>query len=714
MRLPNLRWPWANKVELPQNSTNGKRPELYLVRANGQLQKATLAEIQNARVPLGDLAGQDIWADQKLGDYYAISPPVYRAVSARANAIASAPLRVYRRRQNADPESVGDNHPAQALLNKVNEWWTSRDLLQMTEIYLCLYGSAFWWLEGSSTGVLGNTPPKAIWPLHPAKMRIVIDKNRSRYIQGFTMEEGGKRIPFAPEEIIWFRYLNPQAEYAGLSPLAPGRLSADMGHDAIRFNREFFRNGAMPQDIIFLANGPLVDEEVEAFYKNLEKRHKGPKNAHRPMIWDLTQGAKPERLGITQRDMEFMAALNFTLEDVARIYGVPPPYMYSQTQSIYHNVKEARVDFYTSTVSQEWAFLEMEINEMLMPRWGDDLYAEFDRSNILPLQEALTELDAAQLEKVKFGLMTINEFRQTRNMAPLPWGDVWWAPRTVFPVADATPPPAPEPVFSLPLGQIATRGLVSGKTADLSEIFVKRLDSRARRFQEIQKELFEKQRRDVLRRLGHTKSIVSKQAPGDLFNEAEWNEAFRKAGLPIMTRILTLAAQEESERFGLGEIDPFARGIETWLDKRAQFWATRVNEETARLLAQELQAAAEAGESIREIQARIERLFDFNDVVRSERIARTEMLAASNKGHLEAYEQSGLVEEKEWLTTLDGRERDTHHEANGQVVGIKQSFFVGGEALEAPGIGGSPENVINCRCRVIPVVRARKSIETPT
>jgi hypothetical protein len=87
---------------------------------------------------------------------------------------------------------------------------------------------------------------------------------------------------------------------------------------------------------------------------------------------------------------------------------------------------------------------------------------------------------------------------------------------------------------------------------------------------------------------------------------------------------------------------------------------------------------------------------------RAELIARTEMIRASNAAAWGLYRSWGVTE-KEWLATMDDRTRETHAMASGQVVGIDETFNVGGEDLRYPGDPrGSPGNTISCRCTVLP------------
>ena len=87
---------------------------------------------------------------------------------------------------------------------------------------------------------------------------------------------------------------------------------------------------------------------------------------------------------------------------------------------------------------------------------------------------------------------------------------------------------------------------------------------------------------------------------------------------------------------------------------------------------------------------------------RRELIARTETMRASNAGAQALYRNWG-VRRKEWLATEDNRTRDSHREANGQVVGIDEPFIVGGAEMMQPGDSNAPlSETVQCRCTVFP------------
>jgi len=96
-----------------------------------------------------------------------------------------------------------------------------------------------------------------------------------------------------------------------------------------------------------------------------------------------------------------------------------------------------------------------------------------------------------------------------------------------------------------------------------------------------------------------------------------------------------------------------------------------------------------------------------DDYSRILRIVRTEAGRNYTQGHLELYDKLddlGIKAKKQWVATLDTRTRDTHGALDGQFADEKGLFYIGGDSAEGPGLFSQPENVINCRCRIIEVI----------
>ena len=648
------------------------------------------------------------WAPTVYGEYYARSVPVYAAIKLRADTIVRPPLRVYKGTPDKKVE-VPPTHPLAQLLTMVNEFWTRGDLLRGTSTYLDIWGSCFWVLKKQTPG----SPPTEIWLARPDKMRII--GSRKTYIAGYEFDDGVERIPLLPEEVVWFRHFNPMAEISGFAPVAALRLSADLGIDALRSNRNLFKNGLLFNNVWIKADMKMGDTEVADLEKRLKKKFASPENANKPFVG---MGLEAKNLGFAPKDMEHVQSLRWSLEDIARVYRVPKLLLEDLEKATYSNIQEAQNIFWRNTIVPYLKFLEEEINEMLVPQFGDEtLFTEFDLSEIEALQENMNEVADRLNGQVERGVLTINEYRAELGRKAVPWGDAWWAPPGVLPVTGDTAPlggeeevaqmgilPAPRMI------DVSSNGYKLWKPPALNddtlnrigEMHIKRLDRHEQRFLEMLRELFANQLRDVLKKLRQARSAadfrqrVIKQIGEPLFTAEQWLEQWVENGRPLMVNALIESAREQIDTFGLGiSFDVASPITQEWLDRRAEFWAQTVLEETARLLQPEIAEAALGGESIPEIQTRVEKVFRFNDVVRSERIARTEMLAATNQGAVESYAQSGVVEQKMWLTTLDDRTRKAHVEAHRQRVPLEAPFHVGGELLEHPG-DGSPENSINC------------------
>ena len=665
------------------------------------------------------------WMPEKYGEYYAKTPAVYAAVKLRADAVLAAPLRVYRRLADGELEELDDSYPLAVLLKKVNDWWTKGDLLRATSMYLDLWGSVFWVLKKASPSSL----PAEIWVPRPDRMRII--PSRANYIDGYWYQSGiGTRIPFRTDEVIWMRQLNPLDEYAGLSPIAPARLSIDMGYEGLQHNRNIFKNGILAGNLAFTAkDSTMTADQGQEFRDSLKERYSRPENSHIPVVvgnFDI------KNLGLTNRDMEFMAALRWSLEDVCRVYSIPKLMLGDLERATYSNIDAAERIFWRSSMVPHLQFIQDELNEMLLPQFGDDLECRFDTSVIQALQEDANAAAERHIKEVAAGIKTINEVRELEGLEPVPWGDVAWLPFTVQPIENPedaqapinplAPPDNAEPPPERRLPAFHRRQLdgpgwrkysepIMADTfiAKVMSLYDRLLTKSENEFTTLQTQLFDAQRLDVLRRLRAQREQPSwtvKDLPNiDLFNLGEWIRRYSQRGSPVYRAVINLAAVQQSTAFSLGvsfDIDK----IQPWLDRRIAFWSERVNTETARLLIQEVEEAIVGGESIRQIQTRVERVFEFADVVRSERIARTEVQAAMNEAAVETYRQSGVVDRKIWLATLDERTRDAHLEAHKQIVALEANFLVGGEAISHPG-EGRPGNAINCRCAVAPVLSSR-------
>jgi len=245
--------------------------------------------------------------------------------------------------------------------------------------------------------------------------------------------------------------------------------------------------------------------------------------------------------------------------------------------------------------------------------------------------------------------------------------------------------------------------LFVAQTAPLEKLFTSRI-----------RKLFKKQEKEVLENLFKYKSFLNVQRKDydDLvdfiiFDIQEWNrilqegleDLHREAYASGIDRAIALMGIEVSF-----DVDNPA-AVEFLRNKTMRF-AEQVNQTTINDLKQQLIAGFQNGESIDEIAERVRNVFDFATESRSRTIARTEIIGATNAGIEDTFKESQVVEYKEWLTARDELVREAHAAADGQTVKLNEVFDIGGEALKFPGDpNGSPGNIVNCRCTLLPVLK---------
>ncbi len=648
------------------------------------------------------------------GEYMAKSISIYSAIQLRANALARPSVIVSRqvmRDGKLTKEPVGPNHPAQQLLDKVNPFWTRGALWRATETYLGLWGKSYWAIFSEG----GN--PSELWPLRPDRVKPIRDPQE--YIRGYIFTgPTGKLIPFLPEEIVRIVYFNPLDEYEGLSPIAPLRLSADLGFDALRANRSALVNDASTGIFLETKENP-TSEQVDEFYEHWEKRFKGPDKRNRPAI--LGGDMKATRMGFNPQELQHLETLRWTVADVARAYGVPVGLLHELSRSTYANLLTMRKMFWEDTIVPQTVFYEEAIQEHLLPRFPEDLVADFDLSAIEALQEDEAAKATRRTQYVNSGIMSVNEVRFEMGL-----------PADPTPEADQLKLGAPVPAFSatpraLPAGRRQLNGMPWEEVGrQLERAFLLELKPRENSLGADLRALFAKQLNAMLAKLREGRSIApsheqafierlyltTREEPDDtailgglqLFAPDEWQLDLVEMARPHMESAMAASAQAAADQFELGISFDVNRPInQRWLTDRAEWWAGHVNETTGKKVTIAVAKANEEGWSLKQLADELAPIGDggLQTQARAARSARTEMVSAQNEGHLQAYAQAE-VGWKQWLASIDGRERPTHGIAHLQVRPLEADFEVGGALLRAPGQGGVPEETINCRCVALP------------
>lgn len=242
--------------------------------------------------------------------------------------------------------------------------------------------------------------------------------------------------------------------------------------------------------------------------------------------------------------------------------------------------------------------------------------------------------------------------------------------------------------------------------------YLKGLPKYQRAFQKSMQSFFGQQKKEVLKnledaglpkgKLAETKSL-SKWLNQILFDAAESDKKLVNLAGGMYKDNIQIGAAAIAKMLGVDPSEILATPFVVKFINDRSFLMLSVNQTTTDQLRKTLTEAISNGEGLADIRERISGVYSEAQGFRAETIARTEVGASQNFGR-SAEMENQKVEKKVWITTFSNS-RDAHIAADGQIVGVHDSFSVGGESLEYPGDpNGSPENVINCQCSVSPTL----------
>ena len=167
--------------------------------------------------------------------------------------------------------------------------------------------------------------------------------------------------------------------------------------------------------------------------------------------------------------------------------------------------------------------------------------------------------------------------------------------------------------------------------------------------------------------------------------------------LPLIQQILEESGADAIELIGITTPFKLTSEISHWLDIKTDIFARSINDTTFKKLKIEFTESLGLNEGRIDLVRRIENVYGDISRKRAKTIARTEVLGATQKGTFEGYKQVH-VGIKIWVTTPDGKARDSHASIDGEERPIDVPF---GNGLMYPGDpSGSAGEIINCRCTI--------------
>lgn len=348
---------------------------------------------------------------------------VHACIAAIADEIATIKLHLYRRTAKGVEEVP--EHELLDLLYKVNDYTTKFDHWWLTQEYLELTGEAPWLLD--RTGEKGK--PVAIYLLRPDKLTIKFDKEKiiGKYVYDVGM---GKKEEFEPEDIILIKYPNPLRPFRGMGTLEAASRTVNLDKYAEEWNVNFFFNAARP-DGILTTDQKLNSDQREILKKMWNKQFRGlGKNAK---LVILESGLTYSQMQLSQKDMDFLEQQKFSASKILSIFRVPKSIL-GMTEDVNRaNAETAAYTFARWTIKPKMTRITEQLNEFLIPMYGDDLFLDFE--------DPVPENIEMKINKYKealgpSGWMSVNEVREIEGLKLVEGGDGIYRPMANVPVGE--------------------------------------------------------------------------------------------------------------------------------------------------------------------------------------------------------------------------------------------------------------------------------------
>ena len=338
------------------------------------------------------------------GTLYRQLQPVRTVVDFIADAVATTPLKVYERQESGRPE-VRD-HPFAELLRSPNPELTPMRLMFGTVADLAVYGNAYWRkVETGRSRYLVPLPPYRVTPKGGDLL--------SAAAYEFWTGGGTTPITLAREEVVHFRFYDPEDRRIGASKLQALKNILTEEIEASRYRRSFWRNHAQIEGVLEHPE-QLSDDAIGRLRTQFDNIHSGDANAGRTAI--LEDGMTWKPTGFSSKDAEFMLGRRFVLEATAHVYNMPLALLSLTDTATYASQREFRKQLYTEVLPPWYELIASEIELQVMPWFTgvDDLYPEF----VVEAKLRGDFIDQAKivLEAVGRPYMTVHEGRDLFNM----------------------------------------------------------------------------------------------------------------------------------------------------------------------------------------------------------------------------------------------------------------------------------------------------------
>ena len=338
---------------------------------------------------------------------------VYSCVRILSEAVASLPLHVYKYNENGGKEKAV-NHPLYFLLHdEPNPEMTSFVFRETLMTHLLLWGNAYAQIIRNGRGEI-----IALYPLMPNRMTVDRDDKGQLYYQYNTSKEdaptmNGSIVNLKPSDVLHIPGLGFDG-LVGYSPIAMAKNAIGMAIACEEYGAKFFANGATPGGIL---EHPGTVKDPQRVRDSWTSAFGGSSNANKVAV--LEEGMKYTPISISPEQAQFLETRKFQINELARIFRVPPHMVGDLEKSSFSNIEQQSLEFVKYTLDPWVTRWEQAIVRSLLS--ADEKTKYFVKFNVdgLLRGDYQSRMNGYAIGRQN-GWMSANDIRELENLDRIP------------------------------------------------------------------------------------------------------------------------------------------------------------------------------------------------------------------------------------------------------------------------------------------------------
>jgi len=358
---------------------------------------------------------------------------VYSCVRILAEAVAGLPLHLYKYNEDGGKEKAID-HPLYRLLHdEPNPEMSSFVFRETLMTHLLLWGNAYAQIIRN-----GKNEVVALYPLMPNKMSVDRDENGHLYYTYYRgPDEAIKNKEFAvtlqPSDVLHIPGLGFDG-LVGYSPIAMAKNAIGMAIACEEYGAKFFANGATPGGVL---EHPSTIKDPQRVRESWQAAFGGSSNSNKVAV--LEEGMKYTPISISPEQAQFLETRKFQINEIARIFRVPPHMVGDLEKSSFSNIEQQSLEFVKYTLDPWVVRWEQSIQRTLLSH--DEKVRYFVKFNLEGLLRGdyQSRMNGYAIGRQN-GWMSANDIRELENLDRIPaeeGGDLYLINGNMLPLKDA-------------------------------------------------------------------------------------------------------------------------------------------------------------------------------------------------------------------------------------------------------------------------------------